>query len=330
MVVEYDFLHPGLFRGFVCAMGDHDDGTGVYWRNGLWLYAADTKTRLRVTMDELGGSSGRIEVALQGPKAPRLVQWLRQELARQNQLFGHGTIEAAVDELDDDFLTAHERSEDGPREPKEDEDRAPDFGVLPPEAFSTGGQEREAFISYAWSNGSESGRQSEAVADGLERALKDAGVHVHRDRTDMSPGDRVSAFMDRLTRGRRVFVLLSERYLQSENCMYELFGIWNRAGADGETFLGRVIPVVLPGTKIGTRRQRLAHARFWRERHDEAAADLEQDGELFGQEDFRKLELVSDFYRHVSDVLSLLNDKLEPRDPAELKRTGYADLIKQV
>ena len=48
------------------------------------------------------------------------------------------------------------------------------------------------------------------------------GKKVLRDMTALGLGDRFSRFMQRLGSGDRVFVILSDKYLKSPNCMYEL------------------------------------------------------------------------------------------------------------
>ena len=51
---------------------------------------------------------------------------------------------------------------------------------------------------------------------------------------------RTARFMQRIGRGDRVFVVLSERYLCSPYCMFELFEVWRASRAEPEAFLRRV------------------------------------------------------------------------------------------
>jgi internalin A len=47
-----------------------------------------------------------------------------------------------------------------------------------------------------------------------------------RDKDEMKHGDRISDFMDRIGEGDLVYVFLSDKYLKSPFCMYELHAIW--------------------------------------------------------------------------------------------------------
>ena len=95
------------------------------------------------------------------------------------------------------------------------------------------------FLSYAW------GGQSEEVANALESAFTTRGVEIVRDKRHLSIKSSIKEFMDRLGRGGGVVVIVSDKYLKSPNCMYELL----RIAQHGE-FYERVFPVVLEDARI--------------------------------------------------------------------------------
>jgi internalin A len=49
-------------------------------------------------------------------------------------------------------------------------------------------------------------------------------------------GDNISTFMNR----SRVFEFLSDKYLRSPHCMFELSEVWRTSRQEGEAFLGRM------------------------------------------------------------------------------------------
>jgi internalin A len=113
------------------------------------------------------------------------------------------------------------------------------------------------FVSHAWGDDTAEGRAREAAVNRFCDAAASKGVAVIRDRTAMHPGERISRFMERIGRGDRVFVFLSDRYLKSTYCMTELFDIWRNCREEDSTFIGRTH---LPATVCEIRNAGGAHA----------------------------------------------------------------------
>ena len=58
--------------------------------------------------------------------------------------------------------------------------------------------------------------------------------------------------MQRLAAGDRVFVILSDKYLKSPYCMYELLEVWRNCKMDDEVFRERLRVFRLPDAKMLT------------------------------------------------------------------------------
>jgi hypothetical protein len=113
-------------------------------------------------------------------------------------------------------------------------------------------ESKEVLISYAW------GGKSEEVANQIEQALKKRGIELVRDKNDLGFKGRIKAFMERIGRGKCIVVVISEKYLKSENCMFELVQI-----AKNSQFHERVFPVVLEDSKIYKSIDRLDYVQHW-------------------------------------------------------------------
>ena len=83
---------------------------------------------------------------------------------------------------------------------------------------------QEVFVSYAWTE------ESHKLVDRLQEALDQQGVRLLRDREEMRYKDSIREFMRRIGQGKCVVVVISEKYLKSENCMFEMLEI-AQAGA---------------------------------------------------------------------------------------------------
>jgi internalin A len=56
------------------------------------------------------------------------------------------------------------------------------------------------------------------------------GITIRGDVEELRYGDEIEAFMRELAAGDRIFVWLTDAYLRSPYCMYELHEIWRTSG----------------------------------------------------------------------------------------------------
>lgn len=111
-----------------------------------------------------------------------------------------------------------------------------------------------------------------------------------------------------------VIVILSDAYLRSPNCMYELLQIWNCRNDDPDRFFKRIRILPLPGTKIFSMRDRLAYATYWKNQRDEIAIVIDENGiDLLGPSELNHLKNTSNIAQNISEVLCQISDiLLEP------------------
>ena len=146
----------------------------------------------------------------------------------------------------------------------------------------------------------------------------------------MRPGDLISEFMLRLTQADFIIAIISDKYLRSEYCMYELFRIYRNCADDPKRFLGRVIPLILPDAEMGTPANRLRRAIHWKQQEDELRPLVSGNIDAVGPEFFRKFKLVDHFARNTSDMLEYLSDKLQPRDFDRQAEEGFKEILEQI
>src|SRR5690606_10240201 len=114
-------------------------------------------------------------------------------------------------------------------------------------------------VSYAWND------PSKEIVD---RACKEAearGYTVLRDITDFHLGDSFARFVERLAEDdRTLFVILSDKYLKSENCMRELLEVWNSCGKKPEKFADRLRVYCLDDARILRLSDQLRYTAYWK------------------------------------------------------------------
>lgn len=175
-------------------------------------------------------------------------------------------------------------------------------------------------VSYAWDD------QSKAVVDRLCEAAQQQGIIILRDTTRLGLGESIIRFMKKLGAGDRVFVILSDKYLKSPNCMYELLEVWRNCKEELEAFRRRIRVFCLPDAKIFSVLERALRAKHWKEQFMEQDKLLREHGPtLLGDADFKRHRMTQDFAHHVGDMLALIADTLQPTAFEELVEYGFCD-----
>ena len=112
--------------------------------------------------------------------------------------------------------------------------------------------EKEIFISYAW------GGESEQFVNKLDETLQAKGITIIRDKRDLPYKGQIKAFMERIGRGKCVLAVISDKYLKSPNCMFELVQI-----AKNGKFYERIFPIVLSDANIYEPIERADYIIHW-------------------------------------------------------------------
>ena len=343
---DYPFLHPGLMRALLCDIGTRSQEAGVYWKYGVWLYEQSTGCRALLEQQMHDERRGRIVLMVQGLRHQELVLWLRERIEQRNRLFGYPELKPAVNDFGME-LKSQEQPEAGrvvrhkpsglpeqlSGEPSVELSaqrvaQEPSFDKPPASFFPS--REPQVFVSYAWGDDTPTGQQRAKVVDDLCMSLGERGIKVRRDRDEMRPGDLISEFMDRLTEGDFVIVVTSDKYLRSEYCMYELFRIYRNCADKPDRFLKKVIPMILPDSRIDRMTDRLQRATYWTNQEDELEPLVKGNLKAVGTEFFRKFKLIGEFARNTSNMLEYLVDKLQPRDFDRQAREGFREVLEQI
>src|SRR4051794_21152002 len=116
----------------------------------------------------------------------------------------------------------------------------------------------EIFISYSW------GGESEAIVNQLDTAFQEKNMVLIRDKRDLGFKGMITAFMQRIGEGKAVVAVISDKYLRSPYCMFELLEIHRNLN-----FKERIFPIVLDDAKIFDPMARLQYFEYWQEKKKE-------------------------------------------------------------
>jgi internalin A len=283
---------------------------------------------VKAHQDQLGVASGRLAV-LEGEGGLRgLIDKLTgrgtehdAELLRAAERTGELLKDERGDNLAGDKAAAAMRGSDG---------RALVPAAIAPRALARLSPapeplpERAYYVSYAWGRTDAAAtpeeRLREEVVAAIEALAREKGAKIIRDRDVMRFGDSITNFMDQIAQGRRIFVVLSAKYLRSAFCMYELFSIWHECRRRQDVFRERVSVIVLPDAAIYTRDDRLLIAKHWAKEFEDQKRSFSADPELLSPNDFIAFKLAGEFAHRVGDILALIADTLNPQSIADISQ----------
>jgi internalin A len=333
LTYNYSFLHGGLVRALLCDLGNHAGDGGVYWRYGAWVYDARQGCIALLDQQMVDDRAGNITISFQGAGSVKLADWFIKRLAERNRQFGYADLQPYCSgPLADQVLALDKRQRLYTSSVGEaSAPPPPELVPAPVEAFHKPGC--EVFISYAWGDASPEGKERQQIVDGLVDALRKhpEPITVHIDRDEMRPGDLISTFMDRLAAADRVIVVISDKYLRSEYCMYELFKIYQNCRNKAEDFLRRIIPVILPDAGLsGGTAARLKPAEEWDKQRKELEAIFVKNPDILGVRGYKKYRLICEFSRNTFDMLDYLLDQLQPRDYDRQMEECFTELCEQI
>ncbi|WP_417910055.1 NB-ARC domain-containing protein [Candidatus Electronema sp. PJ] len=182
--------------------------------------------------------------------------------------------------------------------------------------------EKSVYISYSWKK-----EKRKKTVEKIMAAFSAVGVEVKRDEKEIGYGDPIRAYMDELAAGGAIILVLSEPYIKSPNCMYELLEIYNH---DRKKFCERIIPVVLKETRFHKAIDRLPYIRFWEEETKRLKAELGSvDMTNIGTVSHQELRKYVEVSNKIDDLLSLIGDMNHLKEEDHLK-DNFSALIERI
>ena len=171
----------------------------------------------------------------------------------------------------------------------------------------------ELYISYAWKG------ESEDMADLLEETFIANDLHLIRDKNDLGYRERITEFMKRIGKAKGVVVIVSDKYLKSRYCMFELIEIY-----ENSNFEDRIFPIVLGDANIFDVDGILAYKEHWKSRMDELNSKMvgAEAVKTIGPE-HKEVERIHGYMDTVGEILKDMNSL----SPEIHKDTKFKELI---
>jgi internalin A len=178
--------------------------------------------------------------------------------------------------------------------------------------------EKEIFISYAW------GGESEQFVNQLDETLQAKGIKIIRDKRDLGYKGLIKAFMERIGRGKCAIAVISDKYLKSPNCMFELVQI----AKNGE-FYHRIFPIVLADAQIYKPVARLKYIKHWEDEIKELDEGMREVGAANLQGFREEIDQYTEIRNTIAELTNLLKD-MNTLTPDIHSKSDFEELLNAI
>lgn len=241
--------------GVKCAVSYEESERSLIVLTDRWPGAAQLQREVCEAFYQLG-KKANAEVSLEGKQ---FVSWQDLLEAVANEATFVTTVDGAGKLRVNDFghLTGRGEWGHGP-ESKE---------ISVPVKVNEEVKKPKVYFSYAWGDDREKGESREKIVNDLYESLENEGFcHLKRDKKDAKYRSSLHEFMGEIGRSDFIITVISDKYLKSPNCMYELLQIFRKSGSETDGFREKIFPVVLEDANIYDPIERLDYVSYWQQR----------------------------------------------------------------
>lgn len=120
----------------------------------------------------------------------------------------------------------------------------------------------DMFVSYC--------QQDSVYADNIDLYFKNKGITIHRDIRDISSWKSIREYMGTIRDMDYAILIISDNYLKSFNCMYEVLEVMKE-----KDYENKIFPVVVE-TSIYQSAGRIPYIRYWQDKYKELQEQISQ------------------------------------------------------
>ncbi len=154
------------------------------------------------------------------------------------------------------------------------------------------------FVSYC--------QKDKIYADHIDLYFKDKSIIIHRDIRDIQDWSSIKEYMNTISKMDYAVLIITENYLKSFNCMYEVLEVMK-----DNNYKNRIFPVVIE-TSIYNPKGRMEYVKYWQQQYEELnkeANSIERVNLGSLSNDLRRAQNIAS---SISEFLGLVSDMNNP------------------
>lgn len=168
----------------------------------------------------------------------------------------------------------------------------------------------EIFFSYAWGDEQEQGGSREKIVNELYDSLIKDKYQVVRDKYNLEYKGFISDFMSQIGRGKCIIVAISQKYVKSPYCMFELYEIARNSNFDKIQFREKVIPLRVELIDFNDPATLEKHFAFWDNEYkkwDELVKKRAEQLSVGQLQDYDRIKMIHQNFGRLTDWIKDMN-----------------------
>jgi len=151
------------------------------------------------------------------------------------------------------------------------------------------------FLSYSWKNSN--------IAEKLDILFQTKNIVLERDVRDVEYRQSIKEFMKRVRKSDYCLVVISESYLKSIKCMYEVTEF-----IKDENYIQRILPLIQRDTDIFSVMGRNKYIKYWQDKYKEIEASSSGLDKINSVEAIKELKRIESIQRNIGEFMSIISD----------------------
>ncbi len=260
--------------------------------------------------NEIKEFASKIEALVQRGNLSEAFRWLNQYVSQPNDIVKRTRIEGLISKY---YQFTNDVVQNNPSESKVRKQKK-FFEKQLAQIVKLLKIKPKVFFSYAW------GGPSEIMVDQLYKSLDaDGNFELIRDKINLGYKGLISDFIRTIGRGKLVIIVLSEKYLKSEYCMFELYELYRNNKLDNEQLLRKIFPIRAEEIDFSNEKFIKSIESYWKNLVQKTKKLAHRYPERYDRANSIEHEL-SKLIGLLRDINSLTVEKLSKNDFAEIKK----------
>lgn len=154
---------------------------------------------------------------------------------------------------------------------------------------------KKIFISYCWKN--------ENIVDEIDKSFEKDKVKLIRDKRETEYKDSFKDFMKKIRYTDSVLMVVSDAYLKSKNCMYEVLEVFK-----DENYKERIHPIIIPDARIYSPSERLDYLNYWKNEYSSLKQKISEHSPEEVISLSNELKIMRDINASIIDFIGIISD----------------------
>jgi hypothetical protein len=179
---------------------------------------------------------------------------------------------------------------------------------------------RKIYFSYAWKD------EDDLIVDKLYKSLRRSGFNVVRDKSNLEYKGRISSFMSDIGKANFILVFISDKYLKSKFCMFELYEIYRYGRMNKDEFIKKLFPIRMEEIRLDSPDVINSYIEYWENEEVKWNDLIKQNSDNVTAEQSNQYQVLKRIITDLgtllyllSDINALQKDQLFENDFAEIK-----------